>query len=249
MADSVIQRVFALFACFSAEQSRQSLATLVEKTGLPKSTAHRLATRLVELGALERIGDGYQIGMRMFEIGELTAHRALRSAALPFIEDLFEATHETVQLAVLDDLDVVYVEKIVGHRGVKAPSRVGGRMDSHCTAVGKVLLSFGPEEVIERVIERGLPAVSDRTITDPRRFRQELERVRRDRIAIDGEETRPGVGCVAAPVFDRTTRAVAALSVMAPTGRFQPRRFAPAVQTAALSLSRVLRKDPSLMAP
>ncbi|POX36156.1 IclR family transcriptional regulator, partial [Streptomyces sp. Ru73] len=93
------------------------LTELAQRAGLPKPTVHRLAADLVELGWLERTGDGrYRLGHRLFELGSLVPRRRdLREAALPFLQDLFEATRETVHLGVREGLEGVYLERIHGH--------------------------------------------------------------------------------------------------------------------------------------
>src|SRR5260370_31724134 len=100
---------------------------MTRRTGLPKPRVHRLAGELVALGVLEGERGVYRLGLRMFELGQLVPRqRDLREAALPFMQDLFEAAHETVHLAVLDGTEVLYIEKISGHRRGAAGGRVGG---------------------------------------------------------------------------------------------------------------------------
>ena len=156
------------------------------------------------------------------------------------MEDLFEATHETVHLAVLDGIEILYVEKIMGHRRVRSPSRVAGRMPLYCTAVGKAILAFSPPDLLERVIEAGLPPRTPYTIVSPKLLRESVAEVARTGVAFDREESLLGLGCAAAPVFGPHHELVGALSVSGSTTRFEPDRMATAVKTASLSLSRVL---------
>lgn len=241
---SALARAFMILDAFTFEKPEMSLGELVEATSLPRSTVHRLARRLESWGALEHLNGHYRVGMRLFELGTLNPFRTLRETALPYMEDLFAVTKATVQLAVLDNTEVVYIEKLIGHEQVGAPARVGGRFPAHATAVGKILLAFSDPMTVDRVIRQGLPAMTDRTITDPREFEEHLRSVRRARRAYDYEEIHPGVGCAAAPVFDRFGGVVAALSVMAPIGRLPPKRIAPAVLATALSLGRALSAVP-----
>ena len=118
---------------------------------------YRLAEELVEFGLLERQPVGYRPGIALFELGELAPAKVdLREAALPFMQDLYEATHETVHLGIRDGLDVIYAEKIRGHGGVDVPSRVGGRLPLSSTGVGKALLAHAEPEVVEAVLSRPL---------------------------------------------------------------------------------------------
>ncbi|MER7922326.1 IclR family transcriptional regulator [Streptomyces sp. NPDC096057] len=218
------------------------LSELCERTRLPKPTVHRLAADLVRLGWLERAGAQYRLGAKLFELGSLVPHRLdLRETALPFLQDLFEATRETVHLGVRDGMDVIYLERIHGHEALQLPSRIGGSLPLSCTAVGKALLAFSGPELTEELLCRPLPSLTPRSITDPDRLRKALEKIQVSGLAYEEQEAALGVSCIAAPVFAHGTT-VAALSVAVPRERFSPARIAPAVRTAALGLSRVLRK-------
>lgn len=125
---SVLERAFSLLEVLGSDSASIGLAELARRAGLPKATAYRLANQLVELHVLERAGQEYQLGLKLFELGNsVTRQRELREAALPFMEDLYEATHETIHLGVLDNVEVLYVEKIAGRRGNGVPATLGTR--------------------------------------------------------------------------------------------------------------------------
>lgn len=213
---------------------------IMRRTGLPKSTVHRLIDQLVTMGMLVRSPDGYSLGVPLFELSELVPVRlSLREAALPFMQDLYEATHQTVHLGVLDGLDVVYAEKISGHSAISLPSRVGGRLPLNCTGVGKALLAFSGEELVSDLVSRPLRRLTDRSITDPGILLDELARTRASGFGYDREEAASGVCCIAAPILVRGMP-VAALSVAVPASQLQPAALAPAVRTACLALARRL---------
>lgn len=156
---SVLVRAFCVLDAFVPEGGEMGLSELVRRTGLPKATVHRLATQLVDIGALEKMGDRYRPGLRLFELGSVVVrHRRLRDSALPLMEDLYEATHETVHLGIPDGLDVLYLEKIVGPRGSPVSTRVGTRKPLYCTALGKAMLAFSPGELLRAVLAGGLTA-------------------------------------------------------------------------------------------
>jgi DNA-binding IclR family transcriptional regulator len=239
---TLLGRTFAIVEAFGTNDVLLSLADLSKRTDLPKSTVHRIANRLVAQQWLERVDSQYRLGIRLFELGqmfELQRFR-LREIALPFMEDLYEATHEIVNLAVFDEGDMVYIEKISGHRRVPIETRLGCRMPAHCTALGKAVLAFADPEVVEKVIAEGLPAKTPRSITDPAALRKALKEINRQRFAVDRGEYKPNVVCVAAPIFNGT-KAVAALSVTGPAERIDVRAVSTAVQTATLGISRMLR--------
>jgi DNA-binding IclR family transcriptional regulator len=243
--NSVLGRAFTLLTAFRVGDAELTLAELCRRTGLPKATAHRLLAELADWDVVERTPTGLRLGMRLFELGQLAPHqRGLREAAAPFLADLFEATHETVHLAILDGgnpPEVVYLHKLDATSGPKVPSRIGGRMPAHCTGVGKAMLAFSPRPVLEQVLAAGLTRRTPRTVIAPGLLDRELAAIREHGVAEEHEESTVGIACVAAPVLDADGRALAAISITGWANRMDTRRFASAVRTAALGLSRTLR--------
>jgi DNA-binding IclR family transcriptional regulator len=238
---SVLERAFALLEVIGADGTSVGLAELARRSGLAKATAYRLANQLIELHVLERVGEEYQLGLKLFELGSSVARqRELREAALPFMEDLYEATHETIHLGVLDDAEVLYIEKIAGRRGCTVPTTLGTRKPLYCTSLGKAILAYSTPQLVQAVIQNGLPRRTSYTITDPRRLELELTHAVETGVAYDREEYELGITCVGSPLLNPAGRAWAAISVTGPTTRFRPERTAAAVRTAALGLTRVL---------
>jgi DNA-binding IclR family transcriptional regulator len=239
--DSVLAKVRLILEAFPPDAEGLSLSQLTRRTGLSKATVHRLSQELVSWGALERAGLGYRLGMRLFELGQnVPRQRVLREIAMPFLEDLAHTTQETVHCAVRDGSDVLYIEKLGGHRSVARPSRTGGRMPLHCTATGKVLLAFAPSHVMEEMLHRPLRRLTARTVVAPGLLREELARIQASGYAIESEEARVGYLAVAAPVRGAHGRVAAAVSVAAPVSRTQMRRLVPAVLGTADQISRRL---------
>ncbi|WP_431910165.1 IclR family transcriptional regulator [Micromonospora carbonacea] len=239
---NVLDRGVRLLRAFRPGEEALRLTELSRRTGLPKATVHRLAEQLVGLGLLQRAPVGFGLGIGLFELGELVPVKLrLREAALPFLQDLYEATHETIHLAVRDGLDVVYADRIRGHTGIDTPARVGGRLPLTCTGVGKVLLAWSGQELIDEVLAQPLPRLTAHSVTDPGRLADELARIRRCGVGYDRQEAAPGLSCVASPVLVHG-RIVAALSISVPAHQAPPARLAPAVRTASLALSRVLSR-------
>ncbi|MFF0596147.1 IclR family transcriptional regulator [Streptomyces antibioticus] len=237
----MLDKAASVLDCFRPDGGAFRLTEIAARTGLAKTTAFRLCSDLVRLGLLERDGETYRLGGKLFELGSLVPRRLdLREAALPFLQDLFEATHETVHLGVREGHDVVYIERIHGHQTLALPSRIGGRLPLTCTGVGKALLAFSGSELADEVLAAPLPRLTPHSVTDPERLRTVVEQIQVSGLAYEEQEAALGVNCIASPVFDGST-AVAALSVAVPRGRFRPAQLAPAVRTAALGLSRVLR--------
>lgn len=236
---SVLGRAMCLLEAFRPDDEVVSLSELARRTGVPKTTVHRLLQELGHFRVVEHQADGYRLGMRLFELGQRSPRaRDLRSAALPFLGDLRDATHETVHLAVLDGAQVVYLEKLGGHHGPALPSRIGGRLPAHCTAVGKALLAFTPRSVVASLLKRDMERMTARSAVMPGLFLRELDRVRQEGVAYEHEESTKGVSCVACPVIGPDGAAVAAISVAGWVNQLDPARLGPAVRTAAFAISR-----------
>jgi DNA-binding IclR family transcriptional regulator len=243
--DAVLGRAFRILRAFQSGPSELTLDQLVTRSGLARSTAHRLACQLAEQGALERSRRGWRLGVGLFELGHIVPRQQrLRDVALAYMEDLYEATRETVQLAVLEGGEVLYVEIISGHRKAPTPSRRGRRLPAHCTALGKALLAFS-EDVGSAWLKANAPLArrTSSTLTDPELLLRELQDVRRIGLAYDRQEASPGLVCVAAPILASDGTALAALSVSMPAaGRLTPAQAAPAVHAAARALTRELNR-------
>lgn len=242
---AVIDRVSLVLEAFDGP-GRLTLAQLVRRTGLPRSSAHRMLERLVALRWLRRSGRDYELGMRLVELGSLAVHQdRLHRAATPLLHELHRATGLVVHLAVLDESDVVYLEKI-GDRMVAAiPTRVGGRQPAQCTAVGKAMLAYSEHEnAVDFSVRRTRYSVGT-----PAQLTRELGKVRIHGVAFDREESLAGFGCVAAPIGD-VGDAVAAVSVCGPMShvKFDQRLLAP-VRMAAMNIWRNVEDGPRRVTP
>ena len=241
---SVTSKVVSVLEAFSTGAPRLSLKQLAESTGLPQSTTYRLASELVAWGGLERVeGGGYQIGLRLWEIGALAVRgESLREIAVPFMQDLYDATRENVHLAILDGTEALYIEKITGRGAARVVSRRGGRLPLHATGVGKVLLAYAPGDLLAEVLANGLTRYTPHTIVMPGHLRRALTKIRREGVAFANEEMSMGTVSVASPILASPTSAIAALAVVVRANRADLRRIAPAVQTTANSLSRIVQQ-------
>ncbi|WP_344183240.1 IclR family transcriptional regulator [Kribbella lupini] len=240
-AGNMLDKAVTLLNVYRPAGGSFRLTELAARANLSKTTTFRVVGDLVRLGLLEREGEWYRLGGTLFELGSLVPRRHdLRETALPFLQDLFESTRQTVHFGIRDNRDVVYLERIHGHDAVALPSRIGGRLPLTCTAIGKALLAFSGPELADAVLADPLPQLTSYSITDPVRLRTALEQIQISGLAYEEQEAALGVSCIAAPVFSGAV-AVAALSVAVPREQFRPAHLAPAVRTAALGLSRTLR--------
>ncbi|WP_328663297.1 IclR family transcriptional regulator [Nocardia salmonicida] len=236
---AILDRASLLLDAFDGP-GRLTLAQIVRRTGLPRSSAHRMLDRLVQLRWLRREGRDYELGIRLMELGSLAVHQdRLHRAAMPFLHELHRVTGFVVHLAVLDGPDVVYLDKVGGELSAVVPTRVGGRRPAACTAVGKAILAYSDERRIADALAGQVGARTRYSITTKAQLDTELDKVRAHGIAVEREESLPGFGCIAAPIGDLGEAAVAAVSVCGPLDRmlFDHRLSAP-VRTTALNIWR-----------
>ncbi len=205
-----------------------SLGQIAGDLGFNKSTTHRLLESLVSTGFVSQQPESrlYRCTTKVVQLsGNVLDQLEVRDVARPTLEALASSTAETAHLAVLEDQEIVYIDKVEGRQAMQLSSRVGARGTLHSTALGKTLLAARPEEEWERYLRtRGLVARTSRTITDPERFRAELESVRSRGYAIDDIENEEGIRCVAAPVRDHTGQVTAAVSLAGWTKSMTRRR-------------------------
>jgi DNA-binding IclR family transcriptional regulator len=247
---SAPDRLLAVLAAFDHEHPALCLSDISRRAGLTLTTAHRLVGALTEWGALERDEDGvYHVGLRLWEIAALAPRGlALRQIALPYLEDLYEATHENVQLAVRDGSEVVYIEWISGRSAVGVRIQVGARWPLHATGVGLALLAQTEAALQEAYCDRPLASFTPHTITDPARLRRLLAEVRRTGVAVSSRQVTDDALSVAAPVRGTGGTVVAAVSVVVPEADAQVPALIPAVRLAARGISRALGWQPETRA-
>src|SRR5690242_19687525 len=180
---AVIDRISLVLDSFDGP-GRLTLAQIVRRTGLPRSSAHRMLERLVALRWLRRSGRDYQLGIRLVELGSLAVHQdRLHKSALPLLHELHRATGLVVHLAVLDGSDVFYLEKIGDRMTAAIPTRVGGRQPAHCTAVGKAILAYNNDAADVNLLVRK----TRYSIGTAPQLSAELDKVRAHGVAFERE--------------------------------------------------------------
>lgn len=240
---TVLGKAVTILRAFTADDHVLPLAELVRRTGLHKATVHRLAGELVATRLLDRTEGGYRLSGGLFELGmRASVERSLLEVAMPFLQDLYARTHETVHLGVREGQEVVYVAKIGGHRQARTPSRAGGRMPLHCTAIGKALLAHADAALRHDVLAGPLERRTPRTVVAPGLLRRQLDAVVERGVAFEHEESAVGIACVAAPVLGALDEPVAAISVTGPVTRFRPESHADAVRSAVAAVSLTIAR-------
>lgn len=194
---------------------------IVEETGVPKATAHRLLNELVDLSALtlDPVTRCYRGGLLLARIGAtVLADYDLRTVARPFLKALHDEVGHVATLGIRDDDAGVYIDKIESRDfGIRLHSEIGKAFPMHSTAMGKVLLSHAEPPVVRRVLARKLEAFSPNTITSAKRLREELRQVKSAGYAVDNEEMTRGLVCVAAPIYGVDGDIAGAMSCTVPS--------------------------------
>lgn len=239
----VLERALGLLNALGESSGELSLMELCDRIKLHKSTVHRLVSVLEHNRFVEKTSTGkYRLGLKLFELGSrAVAGLDIRERARPHLEKLAFETNETVHLCVLDEGEVLYLDKVEPDRSVRLSSSVGRRNPAHCTAVGKVMMAFMSEAEVDAIIQRhGLRRFTRTTLTTPAALKAELLETRETGYARDWEEHEDGVKCLGAPVRDYTGRVVAAISLSGPSFRINDKSldvFVTAVKRAGSALS------------
>jgi DNA-binding IclR family transcriptional regulator len=243
----VLDRALAILTVLGNQQGESSLAELCAALNLHKSTVHRLIMVLERHGLVGKnpITGRYRLGLRLFEMGsKAIAALDIREHARPFLVRVQQETQETVNLAILDQGEVLYVEKVEPHRNLRMAASLGGRFPAHSTALGKAMLAGLPEPEVDAILQtHGMKARTPNTITSAADLKAELRTVRAQGYAIDDEENEEGARCVAAAALDHFGRPLVAISVSGPAFRVNKAKvslIAKSVVEAAEELSGVL---------
>ncbi|PYF84628.1 MULTISPECIES: IclR family transcriptional regulator [Marinomonas] len=204
-------------------------ADLVEKTDLPKATAHRILMSLTEKG-LVRFDEFTQLYHPGYGLLEL-AHQAwakidIRDIAADQIKYLWDETGETIHLAVLDRGDVIYIDKLESQKSLRLFSAVGKKGPAYCTGVGKAMLAFlSEDQLVAAIKEQSFTKHTDTTLINEQMLRDDLIKIRESKVSLDLEEHEEGIQCAASVILNHRNEPIAALSITAPKFRVDDARF------------------------
>ncbi|MDZ4792016.1 MAG: IclR family transcriptional regulator C-terminal domain-containing protein [Hyphomicrobiales bacterium] len=218
-----LSRALNLMNAIAASEHGVTLSEAAKETRLAVSTAHRLLTTLQQdrFVRFDSERGVWTIGVQAFSVGSAFLRaRELTVIARPFMRQLMERSGETVNLAVEDRGEAIYVSQVECRKLMRAITRPGGRALMHASAIGKALMSAMSEEEVDKIVEmHGLPRETDKTISTPTKLRTELAIVRQRGYAVDDEENAIGLRCIAAVVYDEHAHPVAGLSLSGPMAR------------------------------
>ena len=242
----MIDRALSILDMLSTQGPDLALGELSQKLQLHKSTVHRLVMVLERHKLIERnaANGHYRLGLKLFELGtKAVSQLDLRDRARPFLERLVLETSETVHLCLLDDSEVVYLDKVEPERSVRMATSIGRRNPAHCTAVGKAMMAYlAPAQVEAIVRKQGMRAMTSNTITSLFELKKELMAIGERGYSVDDEEIEEGVRCVGCVVRNFSGEPVAAISISGPAFRVTKEKV-PALATAVMAAAHGLSEE------
>ncbi|MDR0379408.1 MAG: IclR family transcriptional regulator [Candidatus Accumulibacter sp.] len=225
--NSSVDKTLSILEFISRNPGGVSLAEIVKSIGIPKTTAFRILGVLLarEYVGWDRDGEKYSIGLKTLEIGlSGLIGQSIVEIAIPHMRELSSTLGETSFLAVYNNGDVVYLYKVEGTQSMVTRCSLGSRRPAYCTGLGKAILANMPTEELNRIFERPLEKLTDKTIVERIRLLEEFAVIRANGYAVDDEGIECGLYCMAVPIYDYTGRVAAAISVSGPVERMNENR-------------------------
>jgi IclR family KDG regulon transcriptional repressor len=225
----VIDRAAQILDTFGFDHQELSVSEIGAKTGLHRSTAHRILMALEYNDLIKQNPDTgkYHLGIKLFKLGyQAVSQLNLREICRPFLTRIMNETQETVHLAVLDDDQVLYLDKVEGPHALRMPSRVGRHIPTYCTSLGKAMLSCLDDQEVRNIFRsRVLRPYTVNTVKTLDRLLTDLRVIRSRGYSVDNEEIEIGLRCVGAPIRDHTGAMVGAISTAAPSARLAAQKI------------------------
>lgn len=244
---SSIIRALDILECFMDVNTEWTLKNLVEKLDMPTTTVHRQLSTLTERSYLvqDPVRKSYRVGPRLLLLSStILSHSDLRTIARPELEKLSATVKETINLSIMLDWEIFYLDKVETFRSVVCNTKIGTRAPAHATSGGKIMMAYIGEPYVSAYCER-LPSVkplTDKTITSPERLREELAKARLSGYAIDDGEIEPELICIGAPIFGMDNRVMGSVSIAGPRFRMEQEMesMIKEVKCSAVNISRLL---------
>ncbi|RHW36703.1 IclR family transcriptional regulator [Lysinibacillus yapensis] len=225
---SSVKNTLKILKAFSMDTPQKGVRELANELDLGKSSVQRILATLASEGFVKKNNESnkYELGVSVLELSSIVlGHLDLHKEALPIIKRLVENWKETAHLAILEEMQVVYLCKIESTNSIKVITHSGLQNPPHCTSSGKLLLAHSNPTVIEHVIKNGLKKFTQNTITDPEIFRKELAFIYARGYSVSNEELNPGVITISAPVRNYNGNVIAAINFAGPKHRFTKQRI------------------------
>jgi DNA-binding IclR family transcriptional regulator len=223
-----VERALDVLVCFSSRTPELTMTQIADQIGVHKSTVHRLLATLEKRRFVQRDAatGAYRLGIRLLQMTYLTLeHNDLRRLTTPFIRRLCEQHHENIDVSVLDDTDVVFVNHLEGPQRVKVAATTGQRLPAFATASGRAILAYLPAETVQRILARGMPRYTQYTPLAPEAVQEDLQLIRERGFAFSEQEYEDGINAVAAPILDEYEKPFAAVAIVGPAYRLTRQRM------------------------
>nr|WP_326184319.1 IclR family transcriptional regulator [uncultured Oscillibacter sp.] len=244
---SSILRAMEILECFMDTTTEWTLKNLVDRLHMPTTTVYRQLSTLTEREYLiqDPIRKSYRVGPRLLVLAStILSHSDLRAIARPELEKLSENVKETINLSLLLDREIFYLDKVETLRSIVCNTRIGNRVPAHATSCGKIMMAYKDETFLNAYCQAlpGMPRLTEKTISSPDQLRDELIRARISGYAVDNEEIESGLICVGAPIFGMDHTASAAVSIAGPSFRMRAEldTMIREVKLTASNISRLL---------
>ena len=223
-----VDRALTILELLSEHIDGLGITEISSKIDLHKSTVHRLLGTLIYKGFVIQDNNTkeYKISLKLYELGIVKiASVDILGASKPYTKALMDSLNEVVHLVIRDNNDIIYIDKVEADNRIRMASTIGKRRPLYCTSVGKAMLAFMSDEEIEKVWNNSnIEKLTDKTIVDFNKFKEELKKVKENNYAEDDEENELGVRCIGAPIFNQNGDVEGAISISGPTFRFKKER-------------------------
>jgi len=230
MSESIraVDRALDILLCFTRQTPELTMTQIAEQVGMHKSTVHRLLGTLEKKRFVDRdqVTGIYRPGIRLLQVAYLSLeHNDLRRLAAPFLRELGGQSLETVDLAVLDDNEVIYLDVIESPQRVKLAAAIGMRLPTYCTASGKAILAYLPEADVKRILMVGMPRHTEHTLVTPEALFENLRQVKDQGVAFSEQEYEEGINAIGVPILDLNRLPIASVAVAGPAYRLTRARM------------------------
>jgi len=222
-----VDRALDLLLCFSQDEPELSLTRLAEQVSVPKSTAHRLLMTLENKRFVIRNKSTgmYQLGFRFLEMAMLLREAKLERWAQPYLQALAAECGETVDLAVLDGVHVIYLKVVESSQRVKLAAAIGQRLPAFCTASGKAFLAYLPADQVEQILAGGLSQYTEHTKVSRAELEEDLRSTRERGFAMSEQEYEEDINAIAAPILNDEGYPLAVIAIAGPSFRLSRARM------------------------
>lgn len=247
MTAKSLYKAIKLLDYFTVDNPERGITELAELSGMYKSSVHNIVTTFEKCGILEKnsINNRYKLGLKILQLNyNLCSSNDLRNIMQPYMERVSNYGNETVYLAVPSGSEVLYLNAQYPIGRTPGRSIIGVKAPMYCTGVGKAMLAYLPEEVLDEIVANGFNKYTSNTISDIVTLKKELELIRKRGYAIDNMEHEYGIKCVAVPIKNIRGEVVAALSTSGPSLRFSDQKiqeYANLLTGISLELSKIIQ--------